>query len=168
MKKFALLIVTVFIIASCGNNTNDQLKEGKEVLTRYTNGGAQIERDYEIIDGKRIAVYEWEYYEDGNVLKEGPLDENEKRHGLWKAFFRNGNVWSEGGYENGIRQGITKTYHDNGKLFYEGEFNKAQKKGVWKFYDENGDFDYEIDYDARAKSSLKVDTANARLKKPSN
>ncbi len=163
MKNFVLLVATVIVLASCGGNINS-IKEGKEVIARYTNGGTQIEREYKAIEGKRVAVYEWEYYEDGNVLKEGALGENEKRHGLWKAYFRNGNVWSEGGYENGIRQGITKAYHDNGNLYYEGKFNKAQKTGTWKFYDKNGEFDYEIDYDARAKSKLKIDTANAKLK----
>lgn len=152
------MIAAVF--SACDNNSNKEKSlVGKEVISRYTNGAAQIERDYKMIDGKRLAVFEWEYYEDGNILKEGPLGATEKRHGTWKSYYRDGILWSEGGFTNGLRQGITVTYHPNGKKYYEGQYNKAQKSGVWKFFKENGEFDYEIDYDSRAKTKIEIDTA---------
>jgi antitoxin component YwqK of YwqJK toxin-antitoxin module len=165
MRNFALLIISVLIFASCSNNSSDNKQknfEGKEVLARYTNGSAQIEREFKMIDGKRLAVYEWEYYEDGNILKEGPLSKNEKRDGIWKAYYRDGSLWSEGEYNDGIRHGNTKTYHENGKLYYDGKFNNAQKTGIWKFYDKDGNFDYEIDYDSRAKAKITIDSTKIK------
>ena len=164
MRNFALMIFSILLISSCSNNnSNNQNKlEGKEVMARYTNGQAQIEREFKMFDGTRRAIYEWEYYEDGNILKEGPLSKNEKRDGIWKAYYRDGSLWSEGQYTNGIRQGFTKTYHENGKIYYDGQFNNAQKAGIWKFYDKDGNFDYEIDYDARAKATIKIDSSNIK------
>lgn len=146
----------VSVITSCNNGPAKKELVGKDIISWYTNGSAQIERDFKMIEGKRLAVYEWEYYEDGNILKEGPLSINEKRDGSWKSYYRDGTVWSEGDFKNGLRQGKTITYHANGKIYYDGQFNKAQKTGVWKFYNEDGEFDYEIDYDKRAKAKVEV------------
>lgn len=163
MKKLVLFFMIAAVFTACDSN-NGKKKDltGKEVLTRYTNGIAQIEREYKMVDNKRVAVYEWEYYEDGNTLKEGPLSKEEKREGSWKSFYRDGQLWSEGDFENGLRQGITITYHDNGNKYYEGQYNKNQKTGIWKFYDKNGEFDYEINYTERAKQKIEIDTANLK------
>ncbi len=158
MKKLVIILMIASVFAACDSSNKEKSLTGKDVITRYTNGMAQIERDYEMIDGSRIATFEWEYYEDGNVLKEGPLGASEKRHGSWKSYYRDGTLWSEGDFANGLRQGITVTYHDNGNKYYEGQYNKAQKSGVWKFFNKEGEFDYEIDYDKRAKAKIDYDT----------
>ena len=160
MKKLLLFAIIGLVTISCVNKEEKKKNiEGKEIISRYTNGTAEIEREYKIIDGKRAAVYEWEYYEDGNKLKEGALSKNEKRDGNWKAYYRDGKLWSEGDYSDGVRQGKTITYHSNGNLYYIGKFNKAQKSGIWKFYDENGEFDYDIDYDKRATPKISIDSS---------
>ncbi len=158
MNRIFLFLVIAVVFSACNENTpKNKNLEGKEVISRYTNGIAQIERDYKMVDGKRFATYEWEYYEDGNVLKEGPLSSAEKRDGIWKSFYRDGKLWSEGEYKNGIREGRTVTYHDNGKKYYEGQFVKGQKSGIWKFYNKAGDFDNEIDFDKRKQAKIEVD-----------
>ncbi len=165
MRKLVLLFMVAALFTACDSNSTAKKKalEGKEVISRYTNGSAQLERDYAIVDGKRVAKYEWEYYEDGNKLKEGPLSKEEKRDGQWKAYYRDGKLWSEGDYRNGVREGKTITYHSNGNKYYDGQFKKAQKVGVWKFYKESdGSFDYEIDYDKRKKTKIEVDTAKMK------
>lgn len=163
MKKLVLFLMITAIFTSCDSDSNKKKDlAGKEVISRYTNGIAQIERDYKIIDGKRVATYEWEYYEDGNPLKEGPLSSTEKRNGAWKSYYRDGKLWSEGDYDNGLRQGRTITYHANGNKYYEGQFNKSQKTGVWKFFKEDGEFDYEIDYTKRAKTKIEIDTVKLK------
>jgi len=163
MKKLVLFLMMAAVITACDNNSKTKKDlEGKEVISRYTNGLAQIERDYKMIDGKRVGVYEWEYYEDGNTLKEGPLGENEKRDGAWKSYYRDGQLWSEGDFENGLRQGKTITYQENGNKYYVGQFNKNQKTGVWKFFKEDGEFDYEIDYTKRAKTKIEIDSVKLK------
>lgn len=162
MKKVILILIIPIAIgiffAACGNsNSGKKLLEDKEVMSSYVNGLPQIERDFKMVDGKRLAVYEREFYEDGNLLKEGPLSSQKKRDGLWKSYYRDGVLWSEGDYKNGIREGKTITYFANGKKYYEGQFVNAQKSGVWKFWDEQGEFVNKIDFDKRKKAKITID-----------
>jgi antitoxin component YwqK of YwqJK toxin-antitoxin module len=167
MNKVILFLVVAVLFTACDDSTPKKSLEGKEVISRYTNGIAQMERDYKMVDGKRFATYEWEYYEDGNVLKEGPLSSGEKRDGIWRSFYRDGILWSEGEYKNGIRDGRTVTYHSNGKKYYEGQFVRAQKSGIWKFYKENGDSDGEIDFDKKKQTKVTVDEEKLKEMKKS-
>ena len=159
MKKSAIFLGIVFLVgifSACSNSGNKKSLEGTEVLESYANGNPRLERDYKMVDGKRIAYYEREFYADNLILKEGALNSNENRDGLWKSFRQDGQLWSEGYYKNGVRQGITKTYHPNGNIYYDGQFNNGQKSGVWKFYKENGEFDYEMDMDQKARAKVSV------------
>lgn len=153
-------IVVGFLTTACNNsNSVNETKETSktEVVSHYVNGSPQIERDFKIVDGVKTATYEREYYEDGNLLKEGPLNKDEKRDGLWKSYYRDGVLWSEGGFVNGIREGKTVTYFSNGKKYYDGKFVNAKKSGVWKFYDEQGEFVNETYYDHEKNTAITVD-----------
>lgn len=146
-------VVFIFIAISSGMfftacNSNNTVKSDvvKEVVNYYPNGTLQIERDFKIIDDKKITVYEREYYEDGKLLKEGPLNSYAERNGNWKSYYRDGVLWSEGDFINGVRDGKTVTYFANGKKYYEGQYSKGKKSGIWKFYNEQGDFLYDKSY----------------------
>lgn len=154
-KVFLISIVTIFFATCISCNSGNGL-EGTEVISSYANGNPQMERDYKMIDGKRTAVYEREYYEDGNLLKEGRLGDSEKRDGHWKSYYRDGVVWSEGDYIDGVRNGKTVTYYANGNKYYEGQFAKAKKVGVWKFWNEDGELNKEVDFDKSPEASVKV------------
>jgi antitoxin component YwqK of YwqJK toxin-antitoxin module len=157
MNKVVLVLIsiTIGIFFTACNNSGRNL-EGTEVISSYANNQPQIERDYKMVDGKRLAVYEREYYEDGNLLKEGALSNSEKRDGLWKSYHRDGVIWSEGAYIDGIREGTTITYFANGNKYYEGQFAKAKKVGVWKFWTEDGEFEKEINFDTTPEAGIKV------------
>ncbi len=157
MNKIVLILMIAVFFTACGDGNSSKNLERTDIISSYANGTPQIERDYKMIDGKRLAVYEREYYEDGNLLKDGPLSDNEKRDGLWKSYYRDGVIWSEGEYNNGIREGKTVTFFPNGKKYYEGQFLKAQKAGVWKFYNEQGEFVNETFYDQKTKSAITID-----------
>lgn len=166
MKKSVVILsiaILIGVFSACSNSESKQSLEGVEVIESYANGNPRIEREYEMVDGKKTAVYEREYYADKQIIKEGPLDINESRDGRWKSFRQDGKVWSEGEYQNGARQGKTITYHPNGNIYYEGQFNKGQKCGVWKFHKESGEFDYEMDMDK--KRQAKVTVNNDKMKK---
>ncbi len=157
MKKVVLILMVAVFFAACGSGNSSKNPERTDVITSYANGLPQIERDFKMIDGKRLAIYEREYYEDGNILKEGPLSVNEKRDGLWKSFYRDGVLWSEGEYQNGVREGKTVTYFANGKKYYEGQFSRAKKTGVWKFYNEQGEFVNDAIFDKNTNAAISVD-----------
>ena len=163
MKNILILVISLFVLASCGSdnskdtgdNSVKQTKtqkiaapDGEHVISTYTNEKPKIVRTYEVEGEKRTAVYEKEYYEDGNLLKEGGL-KNGKRNGEWKSYRRDGILWSNGNYIEGIRDGITITYHPNGKIYYEGHYSKGSKSGVWKFYDRDGKMVKEENFDKK-------------------
>jgi len=141
MKRFLLIIVVFLVVTSCNDNKIKKVKLGddEQVLEAYANGSPRIVRVVKQKDDKVKFEFEKEYYEDGNLLKEGPIVDN-KRDGRWKSYYRDGTLWSEGDYAQGERHGLTKTYFPNGKLRYEGNFKMGIKSGQWNFYDENGTF----------------------------
>jgi len=150
MNKVVFIFISIIIgifFTACDNNNTIKSAVVKEVVGNYPDGSPQIERDFKVVDEKKIVVYEREYYEDGKLLKEGPLNDDSKRNGLWKSYYRDGVLWSEGDFVNGIREGKTVTYFSNGQKYYEGQFSKAKKSGVWKFYNEQGEFVYDKNYD---------------------
>ncbi len=155
-RVFLILMVAVFFTA-CNNEQSDKKSKDVEVIDNYANGAVRIEHDMKDVDGKRVAVYEREFYKEGGLLKEGPLGVKEKRNGLWKSYYRDGVLWSEGEYKNGVRDGKTVTYFSNGKKYYEGQFVKAQKSGLWKFYNEKGEFVNETIYDPKKKAAITID-----------
>lgn len=139
MKKTAVLILVAFMIASCSNDGKSKVKldDSEKVVTTFANGDPQIVREFEEKGDTLIPVYEKEYYDDGNLLKEGPIFNN-KRHGYWKTYYRNGNIWSEGKYYEGLRDDTIKGYYLNGNLKYKGVYNNGTKTGVWLSFEENG------------------------------
>jgi len=142
MKKLIVLIVIAVVIASCGNDQESgkvKLENNEKVVTTFANGSPQIVRQFEKNDDTLVAVYEKEYYDDGNLLKEGPILNN-KRNGKWKTYYRTGKIWNEGKYKEGVRDDTIKGYYVNGNLKYKGIFKDGEKTGVWLYFDENGKF----------------------------
>jgi antitoxin component YwqK of YwqJK toxin-antitoxin module len=60
------------------------------------------------------------------------------RHGPFHAFHPNGQLASEGEYEDGLENGPWRDYHDNGRPAAEGRFKSGKKDGVWHYWDEDG------------------------------
>jgi antitoxin component YwqK of YwqJK toxin-antitoxin module len=139
MKKIIIAILSVTFLISCENEGPKDVKldDNEKVVTSFANGAPQIVRELKKSDTGVESVYEKEYYEDGNILKEGPIDNNQ-RHGYWKTYYRNGNLWNEGYYDHGVRQDSITGYYPDGELKYIGVFDKGQKTGTWLFYDEQG------------------------------
>jgi len=139
MKKAVLLLVIIGLMASCDSDGPKKVKldEGEKVTTSYANGTPRVVRTYEEDNGKLVAVYEKEYYEDGNLLKEGTVEEN-NRHGQWKSYYRSGNIKSDGNYVYGVSNDSIKGYYPDGTLKFTGVFDNGQKTATWLYYDEKG------------------------------
>lgn len=60
------------------------------------------------------------------------------RDGRFEEYCRNGNLVSEGYYEDGFEEGYWKDYHDNGNIAAEGVYCRGKEVGTWRFYDEQG------------------------------
>lgn len=68
------------------------------------------------------------------------------REGYFASYYKNGNISSEGIYEEGLEEGYWKDYHENGKLAAEGYYKKGKEVGTWRFYDVNGKLEEEENY----------------------
>jgi antitoxin component YwqK of YwqJK toxin-antitoxin module len=60
------------------------------------------------------------------------------RHGLFRAFHRNGSLASEGQYAHGKEHGIWRDYHENGRVAAEGLYESGEELGQWQYWNEDG------------------------------
>ena len=60
------------------------------------------------------------------------------RHGLFRSYYQNGQVASEGTYLHGSEQGTWRDFHENGQLAAEGTYEKGEKIGEWRFWSADG------------------------------
>jgi antitoxin component YwqK of YwqJK toxin-antitoxin module len=141
MRNILLMMIIAAMLVSCSSDGPKKVKleRGEKVVASFANGNPQVVRELKEIDGKMEAVYEKEYYDDGNLLKEGAIMNN-KRHGEWKSFYRKGNLWSVGNFDNGVRTDSIVGYYPNGALKYRGFYKDGQKSGTWELFDENGNY----------------------------
>lgn len=140
MRLVQLFFIFLFFIA-CQSETSPQ--QSIDIVESFPSGSVKVDQLYEMHNGKKVAHFQREYYEDGTLLKEGPLKHG-KMDGLWKSYYNTGILWSEGEFAEGVRNGISNTYHPNGSKYYEGHFTNNEKDSTWRFWREDGSFIKEI------------------------
>ena len=92
-------------------------------------------------------VEEIGFYEDGSMKIQGGMDDLSKREGVWKYWYKNGQLWSECDYKEGDKHGKSTVYYDNGQKRYEGQYINDKQVGIWRFWDVNGALITEMDND---------------------
>lgn len=60
------------------------------------------------------------------------------RHGLFCAYYKNGNLASEGQYMDGTENGLWRDFHENGQVAAEGFYQNGEEMGDWKYWDNMG------------------------------
>jgi antitoxin component YwqK of YwqJK toxin-antitoxin module len=68
------------------------------------------------------------------------------RHGLFRAYWRNGNLKSEGHYADGSETGPWTDYHENGQMAASGEYVAGKEQGTWRFWDADGNEEQPAEY----------------------
>lgn len=58
----------------------------------------------------------------------------DKKSGLWKEFYANGQLKSEGNYSNGKKEGVHREWNKNGQLELEGNFKNGLEQGLMKWF----------------------------------
>ena len=112
MNRLALIIIITALFTACSSDVEKQkgvLSKNEMVMSQFANGAAQVTWEYGDVDGKRLPVYQREYNEDSTLFKAGPL-KGQRREGEWKSYYRDGTLWSENIYKNGLINGKTITY----------------------------------------------------------
>jgi antitoxin component YwqK of YwqJK toxin-antitoxin module len=95
----------------------------------------------------------WVYFFNGNkqkIEKEGKY-ESDRKTGIWKTYYENGNLKSEITYINNIADGYAKIYYENGKISEEGTWKGIKWVGKYLFYHENGNKAYEWSFNDQGK-----------------
>lgn len=95
-------------------------------------------------------VKEEKFYEDGQLEYVGGLDEKGARHGTWKYYYNNGQLWSLGEYSHGLMDGKKEVYWPDGTMRYQGQFINDEKSGKWTFYNVDGTILEEREFSPKA------------------
>ena len=60
------------------------------------------------------------------------------RHGLFRAYYKNGQLASEGTYRDGLEDGPWCDYHENGQIAAKGSYQNGQEGADWTFWNSDG------------------------------
>lgn len=78
------------------------------------------------------------FYPEGGPNSSGTY-ENDQMVGIWKRYYRNGQLLEEVTFENNLENGPFKEYYDNGNIKAEGTYkNGDQEDGELLLYNEQG------------------------------
>ena len=86
------------------------------------------------------------WHSNGQLSSEGKYENGEKV-GVWKGWFSNGQLAVEGEYENREEVGIQRMWYLNGQLFHEGKYENGKEVGIHKWWHSNGQLEYEGKYE---------------------
>lgn len=132
-------------------------------------------QDFEIYKGDTINLTDkqgrkqgkWIIFnsEQSRIIEQGYYEDNRKQ-GLWKKYYANGNLQSEITYQNGSPKGKTKIYYRNGNLSEEGYWEDDHWRGEYRFYHKNGQEAYIWHYneDGKRTGTQKYFYADGSLK----
>lgn len=135
MKPFAILAAsTLLFFASCSSS-----EQRTHVVEKFENGMVKVERTFAVNGQDSVPIGETTFYKTGATKLQGSLNENGEREGEWKAYFTNGQIWSEGSFEKGLREGKSIVYFPNGQKRSEGNYQEGKQVGNWKFWSETGE-----------------------------
>lgn len=155
---YLLLLVSLLGNFSCANKgTSDKNKidpddtiPGRKVMVMNADSTPKVVYYYRVDDNGRMTderVREIHYFPGKKKYVEGTL-KNNRRDGVWKAYFENGYVNTDAFYVDGKKHGDYKVYQENGSLLYAGHYNMGICDGVWIFYDDAGKEERKITADS--------------------
>ena len=112
------------------------------VEAKHPDGSPKVVGAYQ----NKIKTGEVKFYEDGKKEIEGNYNERLERKGKWTYWYKDGKVWSECEYKNGLKDGKSTVYYENGQKRYEGNYRNDTTIGNWKFWNEQGALVKEMKY----------------------
>ena len=139
--KYSLALIAISLMFSACTNEPESVVESE-----WTPEQPKLVAFFLEENDVKFKQSEEKYYEDGAMEYSGSYDIEGNRHGEWKYYYTNGNIWSVGNYANGAKTGVKQVYWPEGKMRYEGFFTDDLKSGHWKFYDKDGSLIEEMDY----------------------
>ncbi|MHB8259160.1 MAG: toxin-antitoxin system YwqK family antitoxin [Bacteroidia bacterium] len=89
-------------------------------------------------------------YQLTSKVEEGKYNDN-KKNGIWKEYFCNGNTKNKITFQNGRPDGYAIMYHENGKISEEGIWKVNKWVGNYKLYYDNGNVQQEFTFNPGGK-----------------
>jgi len=102
----------------------------------YALGHKHFEGEYLRVPTMPQPVYDW-WTGTATGPDAAPTGEDQK-HGVWTAWYRNGNKKSEGSYDHGVLTGKFTWWYENGQKQAEGEYLAGEESGTWTTWHPNG------------------------------
>lgn len=128
MKTFIITLSMLLALVSCSNSESDK-------------GQVSNATEDQLVDSNQFPDGEFvQKYPSGTIQIKGDMLNN-KRDGLWTAYYENGAKQSESTYESGFLHGRTASFYTNGQVRYIGYFFGGNKDGKWDFYTEDGELE---------------------------
>jgi len=87
---------------------------------------------------EKSVVKTQEFSESGHLVSQGIMDEKGQLNEYWKFYFPNGEVQSEGNFNESKRTGVWKFYYPDGKLEQTGSYYDGKTDGLWTWYYSDG------------------------------
>ena len=107
----------------------------EKLIGGFYNGMKQgMYREYDRL-GNLINGY---IYKNDTIIAEGLLLNDGTYDGKWTTNYSNGQLKSEGIYENGSKNGLWTFYYENGKKQQIGKYKNQIPSGEWKWFYKNG------------------------------
>ena len=94
------------------------------------------DKDIDKIDYTDEELYE--FWGSSGMKFEGEFDQNGKRQGPGKLYWKNKSLKFEGFYKDDLPNGPGKAYYPNGAIGFDGDWKNGLRDGNGKFYDEFG------------------------------
>ena len=132
MKNISILLLSISLLLSCGTKE----ESFKVVEKTFKDGSPHLIKYYKSKE-KKTLLREIVYYKSGKKKLEVNY-KNAKRTAVWKAWFPNGNLWSQATYIDGVENGEKIVYYENGKKYYQGILKDNKRIGKWSFWDQEG------------------------------
>ena len=118
----------------------------KEKLVNYIDEKNQKQGHW-IITGK---ITNLPGYNSNQIVEHGQYI-NDKKSGMWKGYYPNGNLKHEITYVDGIAIGNAKLYYDNGNISDKGYWDRNKWVGTYKFYSYEGKLLQTLNYSVEGK-----------------
>lgn len=131
MKKIAFALFALYVLVACSTY------EEEKIVGKYENGTPIKVECYNTVNGEKQKVKEIRYFPNGEKEFEAEYL-NGELNGESRQWYKNGNLWVEEGYLNGLKHGPFIVYTDNGDKSFAGEYDEGTKTGQWDFWDNNG------------------------------
>lgn len=119
---------------------NAEVGQVVNVKEHFENGQLATERsERKEADGKYTRVGPMKaWYENGQLRCEGGYDERGKLTGHWRYYTETGMLLREGDFAEGQREGDWIEFHTNGQMRSSGLLHMGQAEGPWQYWHENG------------------------------